>query len=301
MRRQKQEKKPLKRRAFLQGTLLATLGLGLTGTGTLYYAHDIEPAWFDITTHQLALLHLSQAFHGYRLLQISDIHADGAFMNAERLRGLVQIINDLHTDMVVITGDFVTDYLPEARQILFELNRLTAKDGVFGVLGNHDHPSGVEWIRDCIREAGVQELANKVHTIQRGDQMLHLIGMDDLWPENVGTPAPVWTHRPLLQQLTSNLPDEGAAILLVHEPDFADVAVENSRIDLQLSGHSHGGQVRIPFHGPVILPPLSRRYPQGLYTVKNLIHYTNNGLGMLPPHVRFSCRPEIALFELFPT
>lgn len=131
--------------------------------------------------------------------------------------------------------------------------------------------------------------------------MLHIVGMDDLWPENEGDPVPVWTHQPLLEELTAKLPDTGAAILLVHEPDFADVAAQNSRIDLQVSGHSHGGQVRIPFHGPIVLPPLSRRYAQGLYQTKNLIHYTNNGLGMLPPQIRFGCRPEIALFELFPT
>ncbi len=299
--RQKQGRKPIKRRTFLQGTLLATLGLGLTGAGTIYYAHDIEPAWFDTTIHQFHLPHLSPAFRGYRLLQISDIHADDTFMTAERLRGLVQTINDLHADMVVITGDFVTDYLPEARNVLVELKRLTAKDGVFGVLGNHDHPAGLEWIRECVRNAGVQELPNQTHTIRRGDEMLHFVGMDDLWPENEGTPASVWTHQSLLQGLTAKLPGPGAAILLVHEPDFADVAAENSRIDLQLSGHSHGGQVRIPFHGPLVLPPLSRRYPQGLYQIKNLIHYTNNGLGMLPPRVRFDCRPEISVFELFPT
>jgi predicted MPP superfamily phosphohydrolase len=102
----------------------------------------------------------------------------------------------------------------------------------------------------------------------------------------------------LLHQLTTSLPGEGAAILLVHEPDFADVAAYNQRIDLQLSGHSHGGQVRIPFYGPLILPALSRTYPKGLYSISNMLLYTNRGLGMLPPQLRFGCRPEIAVMDL---
>jgi hypothetical protein len=297
----KHNKKLITRRTLLKGTIFTTLGTGIAGASTIYYAYEIEPAWFDITLHQIHLPHLTPAFQGYRLLHISDIHADDTFMNAERLRGLVQTINNLQADMVVITGDFVTEYLPAARSILLELNKLQARDGVFGVLGNHDHPAGLDWIRESLHAAKVQELPNQTHTIRRGDQMLHIIGMDDLWPANVGPPEPVWTHQPLLEQLTTQLPGKGAAILLVHEPDFADVAAHNSRIDLQLSGHSHGGQVRIPFYGPIILPPLSRHYPQGLYKTNNLIHYTNNGLGMLPPQIRFDCRPEIALFELLST
>jgi predicted MPP superfamily phosphohydrolase len=296
---QQQDKQLIRRRNFVKGSLFTLLGVGVAGAGTLYYARNIEPIWFDITHHQLHLSRVTQAFNGYRLLQISDIHADDTFMTANRLAGLVHTINALQADVIVITGDFVTDYLPAAQGILTELSKLQATDGVFGVLGNHDHPSGVEWVRECLQAGQVQELANTTHTIRRGDQMLHLVGMDDLWPRNRGIPAPVWTHQPLLQQLTSSLPDLGAAILLVHEPDFAAVTAQDRRIDLQLSGHSHGGQVRIPLHGPIFLPPLSRVYPKGRYQIENLIQYTNTGLGMLSPHIRFDCRPEIAVFDLY--
>lgn len=296
---QKQDKQSIKRRAFIKGSLFTVLGLGIIGTGTIYYAHNIEPTWLNITHHQLHLPRITKAFNGYRLVQITDIHADDSFMTAERLAGLVQTINALQADVIVITGDFVTNYLPDAKRTLTELNQLQTRDGVFGVLGNHDHPSGVEWVRECLHVGQVQELANKTHTIQRGDQVLHIVGMDDLWPQNRGIPAPIWTHQPLLQQLTSSLPDAGAAILLVHEPDFADVTAQNSRIDLQLSGHSHGGQVRIPLHGPIFLPPLSRVYPKGRYQIESLIQYTNSGLGMLAPYFRFDCRPEIAVFDLY--
>ncbi len=291
---------PITRRTFLKGTVATTFGFSATGAGTLYYAYNIEPTWFDITHQQFSLPRLSKAFHGYRIVHITDIHSDDTFMTAGRVAGLVETINTLKADLIAITGDFVTVYRPDLKATLSHLSKLQAKDGVFGVLGNHDHPAGVEWIRGCLQAGHVQELNNKTHTLQRGDQMLHFVGMDDLWPANYGTPAPIWTHLPLLNQLTASLPTAGVAILLVHEPDFVEVAAYNKRFDLQLSGHSHGGQVRIPFRGPLMLPPLSHKYPKGLYSVGNTLLYTNRGLGMQPPLLRFNCRPEIAVMDLYP-
>ncbi len=287
------------RRAFLKRTVVTTSSFGAIGVGAFYYARSVEPAWFDVTHQQLSLPRLSKAFHGYRLVQITDIHADDTFMTAERLAGLVETLNTLNADLITITGDFVTVYRPELKATLSHLSKLQAKDGVFGVLGNHDHPAGVEWIRECLQAGHVQELNDKTHTLYRGDQMLHFVGMDDLWPANFGAPVPIWTHLPLLNQLTTSLPATGAAILFVHEPDFVDVAASNKRFDLQLSGHSHGGQVRIPLRGPLVLPPLSRKYPMGLYSVGSMLLYTNRGLGMQPPLYRFNCRPEIAVMDLY--
>lgn len=303
--KKKTEKTRLNRRALLRGclagTLAAPLGAGAFGAETYYYARYIEPDWIDITHHQMHLARVSAAFHGYRIVQITDIHIDLKFMTVERVVNIVKTVNQLQADLIVITGDFVTRYLPGLERTLAQLSALKARDGVFGVLGNHDHPAGVEWIRNGLRLAHVQELADKVHTIRRGDQMLHLVGMDDLWPSNEGTPAPVWSHLPLLNRITASLPEEGAAILLVHEPDFADVAASNKRIDLQLSGHSHGGQICIPLHGPIFTPPLSRVYPSGLYHIKDMQLYTNRGLGVLQLPMRFDCRPEIAVIELTAT
>jgi predicted MPP superfamily phosphohydrolase len=296
-----QHKTTFKRRNFLKASAFTVVGLGAVGAGTLYYSKEIEPSWFETTHITLRLPHLTPAFQGYRLVQISDIHTDSTFMGADRLAGLVQKVNELEADLLVITGDFVTRYMPAAKQILFELRNLRAKDGVFGIMGNHDHASDVDWVRFCLHGTNVQELQNAVHTVRRGDEMLHLVGMDDLWPSNWGTPAPLATHLPLLQQLTASLPEQGAAILLVHEPDFADISATVGRYDLELSGHSHGGQVSLPFVGPVALPPLSHNYPSGLYHVKNMIHYTNRGLGMVAPEVRLNCRPEITVFELSTT
>ena len=94
------------------------------------------------------------------------------------------------------------------------------------------------------------------------------------------------------------LPERGAAILLAHEPDFADVSAATGRFDLQLSGHSHGGQVRVPLLKSLALPPFSHRYSSGLYEVGSMIHYTTRGLGFVNMRLRFFCRPEIAVFTL---
>jgi uncharacterized protein len=295
---QKHNKRAFKVLTFLKTLALALVGIGAFGAGTLYYAKKIEPFWFDIHHIKLKLPHLTPAFRGYRLVQISDIHADSTFMTPHRLAKLVQKINALQADLLVITGDFVTDYMLTDKQTIAELRNLRVKDGIFGVMGNHDHSSYIEWVRSCLHGTNVQELNNKTHTVYRGDEMLHIVGMDDLWPENTGIPGLLVTHLPLLQQMTNSLPEQGAAILLVHEPDFADISAQVDRYDLELSGHSHGGQVRFPLIGPIALPPLARNYPCGLYRVKNMFHYTNRGLGMVSPEVRLNCRPEIAVFEL---
>lgn len=254
--------------------------------------------WFEITRHQFRFARHTEAFHGYRLVHITDIHVDNAFMTAERVASFVQAINKLKADLVVITGDFVTDHRFGYAETLAGLSALQAKDGVFGVLGNHDHVADAAWVRECLQAAHVQELNNATHTIQRGEEMLHLIGLDDLWPTNEGEPAPLETHLPRLTQLANSLPEEGTAILLVHEPDIADVAASTRRFDLQLSGHSHGGQVRIPFYGLLssILPPLARRYPRGLYQVEEMTLYTNRGLGT---PLRINNAAEVAVIDLY--
>jgi predicted MPP superfamily phosphohydrolase len=293
--------KTFKRRKFLKASALTVAGMGTVGVGTYYYSKTVEPAWFDTTYLTLRLPHLTPAFQGYRLVQISDIHTDSTFMTANRLAELVRQVNALQADLLVITGDFVTHYMPADKVVLAELRHLRAKDGIFGVMGNHDHASDVGWVRFCLQGTNVQELSNATHTVRRGEEMLHIVGMDDLWPMNRGVPQSVWTHLPLLQHMTASLPEQGVAVLLVHEPDFADVAAHVGRYDLELSGHSHGGQVRLPLAGALALPPLAHNYPCGLYQVKNMIHYTNRGLGMVPPKVRLNCRPEITVFELLAT
>jgi uncharacterized protein len=284
----------MKRRSFLKATGALAGGSLLTGGGGIVYCENIEPAWVDVHAIALHLPHLAAAFHGYRIVQISDLHIDYTFMDSARLSGLVDLVNKQKPDAIVITGDFVTNW-DSPFEHLEPLRRLRAHDGVFAVLGNHDHWSGADRLRPQLQSYGIRELNDALHTMYRGGAMLHLLGLDDLWPESSYI-APIWSHKDRLLHLVGQLPKEGAAILLVHEPDFADVAASVPRIDLQLSGHSHGGQVRIPLYGVIKVPPLATRYPDGMYAIDNLQLYTNRGLGMVDPQVRFDCRPEISVF-----
>ncbi|HEY7419642.1 MAG TPA: metallophosphoesterase [Ktedonobacteraceae bacterium] len=285
----------IKRRTLLKGAGIITAGTAVMGSGTFLYSSCVEPGWVEVTSTTVHLPRLDSAFAGYRIVQLSDIHVDESWMDKGRLEAIVETTNEQKPDLILITGDFVTQVGANIRDTLSALRGLKARGGIFGVLGNHDHWSDPVVVRTYLESFGVQELNDKIYTLRRGAAMFHLVGVDDLWP-NAGDIRPVWEHQGLLESLLESLPDQGAAILLVHEPDFADVAAATGRIDLQLSGHSHGGQIRLPFVGAPVVPPLGQKYVDGWYTIKSMQHYTSRGLGMLPPKVRFNCRPEIAVF-----
>lgn len=279
----------LSRRRFLQLSAL-TAGAALVGGAGWVYANKIEPDMLVVEHVALRLPRLHPAFDGYRIVQISDIHMDHKHMTRERLAGIVSLVNTQQPDFVAVTGDFVTrgraqDYAPS---LIAPLRALTARDGAAGVLGNHDYWTGANVIREVIAQSGMIDLNNDAHTIRRGDAQLHIAGVDD-----------VWENRHRLDRVLDKLPHDGAAILLAHEPDFADESAASGRIDLQLSGHSHGGQCVMPGGAMPILPALGEKYPSGLYKVGDLWQYTNRGLGMVWfPQVRFNCRPEITVYTL---
>jgi predicted MPP superfamily phosphohydrolase len=123
-----------------------------------------------------------------------------------------------------------------------------------------------------------------------GGELLYLAGVDDGWSGQPDLKAALDEHR-------GNTP----VILLAHEPDLADAFARDGRVSLQLSGHTHGGQVRVPALGPIILPYLGQKYDQGLHRVNDMWIYTNRGLGVIPPPVRLNCRPEITEITLVGT
>ncbi|MDQ6693683.1 MAG: metallophosphoesterase, partial [Chloroflexota bacterium] len=146
---------------------------------------------------------------------------------------------------------------------------------------------GPELVRHAIRESGIIELNNKVHTVWRGGAQLNIAGVDS---------ARAGMDR--LDIVLKALPKDGPAILLAHEPDYADKSAATGRFNLQLSGHSHGGQVLIPVLGPPRLPPMARKYPIGFYRVQGMALYTNRGIGMVGLPLRFCSRPEVTVLEL---
>jgi len=159
--------------------------------------------------------------------------------------------------------------------------------GVFAVLGNHDYWADREAVTEAITKAGITLLINDGVHPNKEEEELHIVGVDDALAGQANV------HEAL-----RSVPAEGCAILLAHEPDFADIAAKDPRVALQLSGHSHGGQVRIPFRGPVLLPHLAHKYPQGLWQLENMMLYVNRGIGMSYLPIRLNCRPEVTLLEL---
>ncbi|WP_404787510.1 metallophosphoesterase [Altericista sp. CCNU0014] len=251
----------------------------------VYYVHDLEPNWIEVRSVSLSLPHLAPEFAGYRVVQLSDIHADRR-MTAQRIQKIVDRVNRMNPDLVVLTGDFVTRNPQKYAPNLMSLKALKPTDKTLAILGNHDAWTDPDLIQTTLETAGVDVLSNQVVTLNRTLAQLHIGGVDD-----------VWAKRDRLNKVLDALPSTGAAILLAHEPDFADTSAATGRFDLQLSGHSHGGQIYIPFMKRV-LPPLAYKYPLGQYQVGSMIQYTNRGLGSSGIPIRFNCRPEITVFTL---
>lgn len=273
----------LRRRAIR----LAEFALDKTGTSYLF-----EPSEIKVECVRLELKRLAPAFSGIRIAQVSDIHM-GGWMNAERLQRVVDMVVAQAPHLALFTGDYLPGHVfnEQVEQSVWELiailTPLAASMPTFGILGNHDYWTNQHAVRDMLRECGIIELTNSVYTISRNGANMHICGVDDVWEGDVR-----------LQDVLDQLPDDGAAILLAHEPDFADESAATGRFDLQVSGHSHGGQVSLPFFGPPILPYLGRKYSSGLYKVGEMYQYTNRGVGTGRLVVRINCPPEITIFEL---
>ncbi len=277
----------ISRRHFLKTALGGTLGLGLTAVGGAAYATHIEPEWVEVTRVTVPLRGLPPAFVGFTLAQISDLHL-GAWMTLDRLLNAIAQVNALAPDVIAVTGDFVSRlWSGTPGEITRALAALRPREGVAAVLGNHDHWTHAPTVRRAILASGAWLLDNHHVALRRGDETLYLAGVDDIWEAQ---------HD--LDAALRGVPPDGAAILLAHEPDYADEVAATGRVALQLSGHSHGGQVRLPGHGALILPWLGRKYDMGLYDVSGMALYVNRGLGMENPAVRFNCRPEITLLTL---
>lgn len=281
----------LSRRDFLN-VLKYLGGATIAALGGTYYTTEFEPSWVEVSQVEIPLLSLPSAFDGFRIVQISDIHI-GGWMDRNRLEHIVELVLEQKPDLVVATGDYVIGHawsfeLDKAANDFVEVMApLTQAYKVIGVMGNHDHWTDAARSRDMLARAGVLELKNDFHVLEKNGDALYVAGVDDIY---------VGADR--LDELLVKLPTGVPTILLAHEPDFADETSVTGKFLLQLSGHSHGGQVVIPFVGAPVLPRWARNYPAGLYKLRDMFLYTNRGVGMTEPFVRFNCRPEITVFTL---
>jgi uncharacterized protein len=269
--------------------LLRAIQIVLIGCALVFsisvYVHKVEPNWVEITQNEIQLSKLDPVFNGYKIVQITDLHA-GDGIDRAQLEHVVATVNAQNPDLVVITGDHVSRKPRQHIELLDTLAKLHPRDRTISVLGNHDVYNDPTPIRVALDRVGITLLENNIYTIKRDRSTLHIAGVGD-----------VFAKLDKLDLVLAQLPPIGAAIMLAHEPDFADEAAATGRFGLQLSGHSHGGQIRIPFRKGY-LPELARNYPLGRYQVKEMIQYTNRGIGMIKIYARFNCRPEISVFNL---
>jgi predicted MPP superfamily phosphohydrolase len=247
----------------------------------------VEPQGLVVDETRVRLERLPRAFDGFTIGQLSDLHV-GPIVPAAQVARAAEMLMACKPDLVALTGDFVSQSAQHARSCAEALSQLRAPFGVFAVLGNHDY-----WTLDAaaiVREltrVGVRVLQNENVPMERGDARWDLIGVDDVWEKHAD-----------LERALALTPREVCRIALVHEPDFAEEAAKYA-VDLQLSGHSHGGQVRLPFLGALILPWLGRKYPIGLQRAGSFTQvYTTRGVGLVSPEVRFNCPPEVTVIRL---
>ncbi|MGC5325355.1 metallophosphoesterase [Brevibacillus sp. SYSU BS000544] len=251
------------------------------------YSTLIERYWVEIKQVTVNLDKFPDDQKGLRLVLFSDTHL-GFFFNENDLRETVEKINQLNPDVICFTGDFLDSrdslsLLEPASEILQILH---APLGKYAILGNHDYRSHEGKIREALQAGGFQVLINQSVTIQKENQQLAFIGLDDVLHGN-----------PDFDQAMKSVQRESTKILLVHEPDVSE-RIQVSGVDLQLSGHSHAGQVRFPFVGPVLTSTLGKTYNAGLYQTGSTTVYTNRGLGTTILPVRLFARPEITVLTI---
>ena len=277
-------KETMTRRQFLKR--LGCWLLPLLAPGTAGYSF-LEARRLGVQPVTIPIPLLPDPFNQVRIVQLTDIH-HGPYLDVERVEHAVELTNGLEPDVIVLTGDYVHRSAEFIKPCFGALARLRAPLGVFGVLGNHDHWEGAEATRAAMRRAGIQELTNRGTWVERYGSRLYFAGVDDLWEGKQDLAAAL-----------AEVPQDGCAVLLSHNPDYFPEAVKDWRVRLMLAGHTHGGQVVLPFVGPLIVPSrYGRKYASGLVTEHNQSVYVSRGVGTITPPVRLNCPAEVSLITL---
>jgi len=256
--------------------------LAIVGIACFLYGFIIEPKWIDVTKIELKTDKLKNT--KLRIVLFSDTHCDTKSRNEDKL---IKIVNPLDPDIIVFTGDSINTAaaLPLFKKTLGLMNAGIAK---FAVRGNFDCN---RWGRiDLFSETGFRELTTETVKLEKEGEIFSIAGFSTSFSGN-------------FQTVLSKMPAESYNILLYHYSDLAE-SLENLNIDLYLSGHTHGGQVRLPVYGAIItLSRFGKKYESGIYTIGPTTLYVNRGIGLESkpaPQVRFLCRPEITVFDIMP-
>lgn len=248
-----------------------------------------------VTEYTIKDAEIPENFSGYRILQISDLH-NAEFGEDNEI--LLNQISQLHPDMIVITGDLIDSYHTNVDVSLAFIREAVKIAPTYYVFGNHEVriPESYTLLKDGMEKAGVVVLDQPV-TLEKDSQSITLLGVAD--PSAISSDSRYYTQI-VGSKLKDVMPEEtGYSILLCHRPEVFDAFIENG-IDLAFTGHTHGGQIRIPFLGAIFSPDqgLFPKYDSGLFTEKDTTMIISRGLGNSSFPFRVDCPPEIVVATL---
>ena len=273
----------MNRRQFLKRALWTGAATALLGTYPLF----IERYIIKVNQYTIPVPNLPHEFDGLRAIHLTDLHY-GPLMPLDIFGKVIQRTNELEKDIVVCTGDYVRG-AAAARKIegiWSVMADLRATEGVYTVLGNHDHWASTEQSIRWLNTSGHINLRHKAVPLSRNGKTLWLGGAGDLWEDHVN-----------LDLVLKDVPDDACRIVLAHNPDTADTDYA-TRIDLMISGHTHGGQVKLPFIGTPILPVKNKAFSSGFVKSQRTNIFISRGIGWAAFPVRFNCLPEIAILNI---
>lgn len=251
----------------------------LVGLVVACYSRFIEPKRLDITE-----LNLAQGENPLTIAFVTDTHVGPHFSGAD-LETTIHTLEDIRPDVLLFGGDFICESPRFLHDLEAPLTRMTAtaRIGSWGIWGNHDVANIKSRVQPVLQRCGVQMLTNESAQIR-----------DDLWVVGIDD---VLLGKSDLDAGFRNVPDGTRVIALWHEPDVAKRMVPYKPLIL-LSGHTHGGQVRLPGIGPLATPDLGKRYVAGKFDIEGMPLYVSRGIGMYRPPVRFNCRPELVILHV---
>lgn len=259
--------------------------LTLVGVLLILYGH-FESRWIKIKRIEICSSDLPPAFDGKVLAFVSDIH-HGPLFSIERVNNMVDQINALEPDMVLLGGDYVYTSPKYIAPVFNAFGNFHSKLGTYVVLGNHEYRQGARLAREMMRENGLHNCDNRSYWVRLGEDSIKIGGVSDI--------SSSW---PRIDSTLVGLGEDDFCILLSHNPDFIR-RIRTQKIDLMLSGHTHGGQITI--FGLLAIQTSSRfgeAFRYGMKKVGNIQFYITSGIGTIIVPIRFFCRPEIVLFTL---
>ena len=264
---------------------MAAVGTGVAVTSS-YLVRNDESQDIVVDRVQIPVKDLGPELEGFTIAVLADFHLY-PFTKLDLINKAVEIANSLNPDLTVMLGDYVWHDVEAIWDLAPVLAGLNAQHGVYSIIGNHDIWTDVNIVTAGLTKSGLPILKNQGLPITVGNSSFYLAGLDDGWSGN-----------PNLDAAMANWSEGMPTVLLLHEPDLADTYSKDERIVLQLSGHTHAGQIRFPGVGALILPYLGWKYDMGLYNVNNMWLYTNRGIGVTNEPVRYNCPPEITEIKL---